>query len=290
MVWIDAIVQGVLLGGLYALFATGLSLSFGIMRLVNVAHGDFIILAAYGGVVAVEQFAMPTYGSIVVIVPLMAALGYILQRAVLNHTLVGGLLPPLLVTFGMSVIIQNLLLIGFSADSRGLGRGAFENSSLDLGGGIALGWFPLLIFVTAIGVIVGLQFMSSRTRIGRVFRATSDDPQTAQLMGIDNRHAYSLAMALAMAVAAIAGIYLAIRTTITPTIGPSRLLYAFEAVIVGGMGSMWGTLAGGMILGVSQSIGYRIDPGLGSLVGHLVFLAVLMLRPSGLFPKTLDSR
>jgi branched-chain amino acid transport system permease protein len=287
--WIDTILQGVLLGGLYALFATGLSLSFGIMRLVNIAHGDFIVLAAYGGVVAVNWIGVPLYGSIVVVVPLMATLGYALQRLVLNHTLGQGILPPLLVTFGISVIIQNVLLTVFSADSQGLNTGAFQTTSLDLGGGIALGWFPLLVFATAVGVIVGLQLLSSHTALGRAFRATSDDPRIAQLMGVDHHHAYALAMALTMAVVAIAGIYLAMRTTVTPTIGPIRLLLAFEAVIIGGMGSLWGTLVGGIILGVAQSIGNHINPGFGLLAGHLAFLIMLMLRPAGLFPKTLDA-
>ena len=287
--WIDTILQGVLLGGLYALFATGLSLSFGIMRLVNIAHGDFIVLAAYGGVVAVNWIGVPLYASIVVVVPLMATLGYALQRLVLNHTLGQGILPPLLVTFGISVIIQNVLLTVFSADSQGLNTGDFQTTSLDLGGGIALGWFPLLVFATAVGVIVGLQLLSSHTALGRAFRATSDDPRIAQLMGVDPDHAYGLAMALTMAVVAIAGIYLAMRTTVTPTIGPIRLLLAFEAVIIGGMGSLWGTLVGGIILGVAQSIGNHINPGFGLLAGHLAFLIMLMLRPAGLFPKTLDA-
>lgn len=288
-IWIDMILQGVLLGGLYALFATGLSLSFGIMRLVNIAHGDFIVLAAYAALVAVDQAGLPMVAAPLATVPLMAAVGYLLQRTVLNRTLGRDILPPLLVTFGLSVIIQNLLLMMFSADSRGLNAGPIETASLEIGGGLALGWFPLLVLATAVAVVLGLQMLFRHSDIGRAFRAASDDPETVQLMGVDNRRIYAAAMAVAMAVVAIAGFYLAIRTTVTPTIGPSRLLFAFETVIMGGMGSLWGTLAGGVILGVSQSIGHHFDPGWGILAGHLVFLAVLMARPNGMFPRTLDA-
>ncbi|MEZ5841006.1 MAG: branched-chain amino acid ABC transporter permease [Hyphomicrobiales bacterium] len=288
MGWLDTIVQGLLLGGLYALFAAGLSLAFGIMRLVNIAHGDFIILAAYLGIAIAEPFGINPFLCLLVVVPAMAAIGYVLQRGVLNATLGQDILPPLLVTFGLSIIIQNLLTEIFSADSRGLNAGDIEIASIPVGGGIAVGVLPLLVLVTAIAVIVGLQLLFTRTAIGRAFRATSDDPVTAELMGIDARHIYGLAMALAMAIVGIAGVYLAIRTSINPTIGPARLLYAFEAVIIGGLGSLWGTLAGGMLLGVAQTVGFRLDPGWGILAGHLTFLAVLVFRPNGLFPKTRD--
>jgi branched-chain amino acid transport system permease protein len=136
--------------------------------------------------------------------------------------------------------------------------------------------------------LFALQYLFSRTRLGRAFRAASDDSTTAQLMGIDNKHVYGIAMALAMAVVALAGFYLALRANVSPSEGPARLIYAFEAVIIGGMGSLWGTLVGGMILGVAQSIGLKLDPGWGILAGHLTFLTVLVFRPNGLFPKTRD--
>ena len=285
--WIDTLIQGLMLGGLYALFATGLSLSFGVMRLVNIAHGDLIILAAFIGLVVVETTGMNPLAAIIIVVPVMALIGYVLQRGLFNRTLVGDdIMPPLLVTFGLSIIIQNLLLVSFSADSQGLNAGEIETASLQLMEGLAVGWFPLLVLLTAVAVIAGLQWLFSSTELGRSFRATSDDQEAAQLMGIDNRHVYSLAMAIALGVVAIAGVYLAIRTTFTPTIGPGRLLFAFEAVIIGGLGSFWGTLAGGMILGVAQLIGFKLNPGWGVLAGHLVFLAILVVRPQGLFPRT----
>jgi len=284
--WLDTIVQGILLGGLYALFATGLSLTFGVMRLVNLAHGDFSILAAFIAVVAVQALGLNPLLALVLVVPVMAAVGYGLQRLVLNRLLGRGILPAVLVTFGLSIVIQNGLLEAFSADSRRLNPGGIETASLPLGGGLAVGWFPLLTFAVAVLLLVGLQILIGRSAVGRAFRAASDDGGTAALMGIDNDRLYALAMALSLAVVAIAGIFLGIRTTFTFSSGPDRLLFAFEAVIIGGLGSLWGTLVGGVILGVAQTTGARVSPGWGVLTGHLVFLAVLLLRPSGLFAKS----
>jgi branched-chain amino acid transport system permease protein len=283
--WLNIVLQGVLVGGLYAMFAAGLSLIFGVMRLVNIAHGDLIVLAAYLALVVVETLGINPLLSLVVVVPVMAGLGYLLQRGILNRTLGPDLLPPLLVTFGLSIIIQNGLLELFTADSRKLQAGAIEIASFHLGGGIAVGLLPLIQFVAAIAVIAALQFMFYRTAIGRAFRATSDDQTVAQLVGLNNAHVFALAMAVSLAIVAIAGVLLAVRTNFDPAIGPARLIFGFEAVIMGGLGSMWGTLAGGVILGVAQAIGAQIDPGWQLLAGHLAFLLVLAVRPEGLFPK-----
>jgi branched-chain amino acid transport system permease protein len=285
MAWLNVILQGVLVGGLYAMFAAGLSLIFGVMRLVNIAHGDLIVLAAYLALVATETLGINPFVSLVVVVPLMAAIGYALQRGLLNRTLSDDLLPPLLVTFGLSVIIQNGLLELFTADSRRLQAGGIEVGSIQLGGGLAVGTLPLIQFTVAVAVIAGLQWLFYRTAIGRAFRATSDDQAVAQLVGLDNRRVFALAMALSLAVVAIAGVFLAIRANFDPSIGPARLIFGFEAVIIGGLGSMWGTLAGGIILGVAQAVGAQLDPGWQVLAGHVAFLAVLALRPEGLFPK-----
>jgi branched-chain amino acid transport system permease protein len=283
MAWLDSIVQGILLGGLYALFATGLSLIFGVMRLVNLAHGDFSILAAFFAVVVVQMLDLNPLLTLVVVAPVMAVVGYGLQHLVLNRLLGRGILPAVLVTFGFSIVIQNGLLEVFSADSRRLDPGGIETASLALGGGLAVGWFPLLTFAVAVLLLVALQLFIGRTAIGRAFRAVSDDGETAALMGVDNRKLYGLAMALSLAIVAVAGIFLGIRTTFAFSSGPDRLLFAFEAVIIGGLGSLWGTLVGGVVLGVAQTLGARFSPGWGVLTGHLVFLAVLLLRPSGLF-------
>jgi branched-chain amino acid transport system permease protein len=274
------IVQGVLVGGLYAVFAAGLSLIFGIMRLVNIAHGDLIVLAAYLALVATETLGIGPLAALLIVAPLMALIGYGLQRLVLNRTLGEDLLPPLLVTFGLSVIIQNGLLELFSADSRRLQAGAIEVASFPL-----IGVLPLLSFVVAVAVIGALQFVLYRTALGRAFRATADDPSVAQLMGLDNRHIFALAMALSLAVVAVAGVLLAVRANFDPAIGPARLIFGFESVIIGGLGSLWGTLIGGILLGVAQAVGAEIDPGWQTLAGHLLFLLVLAVRPEGLFPR-----
>jgi branched-chain amino acid transport system permease protein len=285
MHWINIILQGVLTGGLYAMFAAGLSLIFGVMRLVNIAHGDLIVLAAYLALVVTNALGINPLLSIIVVAPLMAVIGYTLQRALLNRTLGDDLLPPLLVTFGLSVIIQNGLLEVFTADSRKLQAGSIEVDSIQIGAGLAIGTMPLIQFVVAIVTIAALQAIFYRSAIGRAFRATSDDRAVAQLMGLDNRHVYALAMALSMAIVAVAGVLLAVRANFDPSIGPARLIFGFEAVIIGGLGSMWGTLAGGVILGVSQAIGAQINPGWQLLAGHIAFLLIVALRPEGLFPK-----
>ena len=286
MDWLDTVIQGVLLGGLYALFATGLSLIFGVMRLVNIAHGDLIVLASFLGLAVVQGIGLHPLVSLVLVIPVMLGLGYALQRGLLNLALGRDILPPLLVTFGISIIIQNVLLEIFSADTQRLQVGALATASIRIGESLAIGWFPLIVFLSAVGVVAGLQMLLSATRLGRAFRATSDDQQTAALMGINDRHVFALAMALAFGVMALAGVFLAIRTNFSPAIGPARLLYAFEAVIIGGLGNPWGTLVGGIILGVAQTIGAKIHPGGQILAGHVAFLMVLVLRPGGLFPRT----
>ena len=287
MQWLNTIIQGSLLGGIYALFAIGLSMSFGIMRLVNIAHGDFIVLSGYVALIVIQNTGLDPFLSLLIVVPVMFAVGYALQRGLLNQTLSGGLLPPLLVTFGISIIIQNGLLQGFGAYDHRLQEGAIETASLRLPG-IDIGVYPLLVFGVAVASIASLQFLFYRTGLGRAFRAVSDDADTAELMGIDNRKLYALALGIAMVFTAIAGVLFGIRTIFAPASGPIRLILAFEAVIIGGLGSMWGTLIGGVVLGVAQSIGAALDPTWQILAGHLAFLAILIVRPNGLFPRTRD--
>ena len=284
MDWINSIVQGVLLGGLYAMIAAGLSLIFGVMRLVNIAHGDLIILAAYLGLTIATALGLYPLMALLIVVPIMAIIGYGLQRVVLNNTLSDDILPPLLVTFGLSVIIQNTLLEAYSADPQKMDPGALGTASANIGG-ISVGLLPLLMFATAVVVIAGLQFIFYRTALGRAFRAVSDNQDVAQLMGLNKRHVYGLAMALSLAVVAVAGIFLGMRTSFDPSIGGGRLIFGFEAVIIGGLGNLWGTLIGGVILGVAQNIGAQIHPGFQVLAGHVVFLLILAIRPTGLFPR-----
>ena len=280
----DTIIEGVLLGGVYALFALGLSLIFGIMRLVNLAHGDLILLAAYLVLSATTALGLPLVAASLLVVVTMFALGFVLQRLVLERVLGDDILPPLLVTFGLSIVIQNGLLLGYGADSRRLQAEVFESSSVTLAPGLSVGLAPLTALVTAIAAVALLQLIFYRTSLGRAFRATADNPAIAQLMGVNERNVYAIAVGLSLAVSVIAAIVFGIRASFDPSIGPARLLYAFEAVIIGGLGSLWGTLAGGIVLGLAQAIGGRINPEWQILAGHLAFLAVLMVRPRGLFP------
>jgi branched-chain amino acid transport system permease protein len=286
---VNAVVQGVLLGGLYALVAAGLSLVFGVMRIVNLAHGVLAVLAAYGALLLGEHLGWNPFLSLLVVVPGMAALGYLLQRALLDRALRGGELAPLLVTFGLAIVVQNLLLESFSADTQRLDVGALGGASIRLADGLAVGWFPLLSAVVGVLVIAGLGQFLARTRTGRAMRATSDDQEAAQLMGIDNRRLYAVATAIALGTVAIAGIFLGSRSTFDPGAGATTLIFAFEAVVIGGLGSLWGTLLGGVVLGVAQGLGAAIDPAYGVLAGHLVFLAVLAVRPRGLLPSAVTA-
>ena len=287
MIWLDTLIQGILLGGLYALFAAGLSLVFGIMRLVNLAHGDLIVLGAYLILGIGTATGLHPFLAAALALPLMFALGWALQSALLNRELGDDILPPLLVTFGLSVVIQNALLMGFSADSRKLPVGPIEAQALPLGP-VTVGAMPLITFGSAILVILALNWLFYHTALGRAFRATSDDPVTAQLMGIRPRRIFAVATGIAMVVATIAALYLGARANFDPAIGPARLLYAFEAVIIGGLGSLWGTLAGGLVIGIAQAMGAAINPEWQILAGHLAFVAVLLVRPRGLFPRAND--
>ena len=287
MIWVDTIIQGVLLGGLYTLFAAGLSLVFGIMRLVNLAHGDLIIFAAYIILTFVTVLGLNPFIAVLIAAPLMFCVGWAAQRYILNRVLGDDILPPLLVTFGLSIVLQNALLEGFSADSQRISLGALETASVSFGS-LTIGVMPLLTFASAIAVIIALQQLFYKTALGRVFRATSDDPETARLMGVRPDRVFAKATGIAMIVVTIAALYMGIRSNFDPSIGPARLIYAFEAVIIGGVGSLWGTLFGGIIIGVAQALGAAINPEWQILAGHVAFLIVLLVRPRGLFPRAFD--
>ncbi len=281
----DTLIQGLLLGGLYCLFALGQSLMFGVMRLTNTAQGDFIVLGGFGAIAMTSLLAWSPALAGLVLLPVAFGVGYALQRFVLNGTLGRDPLPSLVVTFGLAIVIQNALLQLFSADPRSLEAGDLPSRSAAIGG-TSIGVLPLVIFVIAVAATGALQWLFGHTRLGRAFRAVSDDREIAELMGLDARKVYALATGIAFVLIAIAGVLQATRTTVAPSDGPLLLLFAFEAVIIGGMGSFWGTFVGAMLLGVTQQIGFRVDPGWGVWFGHLVFLAVLIVRPQGLFPKT----
>jgi branched-chain amino acid transport system permease protein len=282
--FLNALIQGALVGGLYAIYAAGLALIFGVMRLVNLAHGDFIVLAAYLLLALMTSAFLPAWVAILVAIPFMFALGWGLQRLILNRTLKNDLLVPLLVTFGLSIIIQNGLLLQFSADSRRLSLGALETASWSFGE-ISVGVVPLMTFAAAVLVIVGLTLLFYRTSLGRTLRATSDSTEVVQLMGVDPRKVFAVAMGISFVVILIAAFFMGIRANFDPSTGPSRLLFAFEAVVIGGLGSFWGTLIGGVILGIAQTIGATINPEWQQLAGHVVFLAIILVRPRGLLAR-----
>ncbi len=283
---IDTIIQGVLLGGLYALFAIGLSITYGVMRVVNIAHGDFLVLAAYLALWPVANLEMNPFVAILPIVVLMFCIGYAVQRVILNRTMGPNFLAPMLATFGMSIILRNGLQQIYHSDSRSFQIGALGTNSIHLGDTIAVGEFPLIVFVVAVILTFATSLLFSRTRIGIALRATSDDAETAGLMGIRAKRTYAIALGLSFALVAVGGIFAGIRTTFTPEAGPASLLYAFEAVVIGGMGSLWGTFAGAVILGIAQGVGAKLGAGFGILTGHLVFLAVLAFKPTGLFERS----
>jgi branched-chain amino acid transport system permease protein len=275
--WVNAVLQGVFLGGLYALFACGLSLMFGVMRIINLAHGDLAVLGAFVVWTISTQAHLSPFVALLLALPVMLVVGYLLQRTVLARSLRGGPLTPLLTTFGLSIVIQNALLQVYSPDVRSLGgaAGAISTGSWHLTGQLSIPYIGVLTLATAVLILGGLQLVLHRTAFGREMRATAQDADTAALVGVPAAVVYARATAIAVAVATVAGAFLAIHSTFDAASGPTQLIFAFEAVVIGGLGSLWGTLTGGIVLGVAQTIGASIDPQYSILAGHLVFLAVL---------------
>jgi branched-chain amino acid transport system permease protein len=290
MVWANSIIQGILLGGLYALVATGLSLGFGVMRLVNLAHGDLAVFAAFMAFSLTGTLKWNPLLTLVIVLPGAFVLGYLMQKFVFRRVTGADPSYQIVTTFGLSIVIQNALLKHYTADTRSLSNKigtTLQTKGWKINDQITLGWLPLITFFCGVGTLVLLAVFLRYTQLGRAFRATSDDPDAAQLMGIDNRRVYGLALGIAFMTVALAGVLLGARSQFDPFNGPSRLIYAFESVIIGGLGSLWGTLAGGITLGVAQAFGRQISPQWGELFGHLVFLAVLATKPTGMFGKKL---
>jgi branched-chain amino acid transport system permease protein len=283
--WVNAVVQGIMLGAFYGLLACGLSLMFGLMRIINLAHGDLAVLGAYLTYLLLEHWNVSPFVAILPVIPAMLLIGYVLQRVLLERSLRSGLLVPLLTTFGLSIVIQNLLDQGFSVDDRSLGAqaGSIATSSWQITSQLSIPAIGVLTLGVAIVIYGGLQVYLSKTRSGRQMRATAQDPDTAELVGINSRAVYARATAIAVAIAAIGGVFLAIRSSFSPYTGPTYLIFAFEAVVIGGLGSsLWATLAGGILLGIAQTIGGQINTEYPVLAGHIVFLAVLLSPRGGL--------
>ena len=277
MRWANAVIEGILLGGLYALFACGLSLMFGVMRIINLAHGDIAVLGAFLLWEISSTLRISPFLALLPVLPVMLFFGYVLQRLVLTRSLRSGMLVPLLTTFGLSIVIQNALLQIFSPNVHSLGplAGSISTSSLKIGSQVEIPYIGVLGLAVAVAVLGGLQLLLRRTSVGREMRATAQDADTARLVGIPASSVYAVATALAVATATLGGAFLAVRTTFDPSSGPTQLIFAFEAVVIGGLGSLWGTLTGGIVLGLAQTIGSTINPEYSVLAGHLVFLVVL---------------
>jgi len=291
MAWVNAVIQGILTGGLYALFACGLSLMFGVMKVVNLAHGDLATVAGYVGVGVIAATNVPFLWSVPIVVAIMAVLGYVLQRSLLQAAISRGELITLIVTFGLSIVIENGLLQFFTANTRGIGTGSsLISASFSIGSQITIAWLDVVIFGLAIVVLLGLQYFLSGSKYGRLIRAVADDREAAQLSGADYRHVFGIAAGVAFATVALAGISYGMTTVIDPTSGTDTiLLFAFAAVVIGGLGSLWGTLIGGIVLGVAQQIGAQINISDELLAGYIVFLAVLVIRPQGLTARRSES-
>ena len=284
MDWVNDIIQGVMTGGLYALFACGLSLMFGVMGVVNLAHGDLAVIGGYValGVIAVTH--VPVLLSFIIVVPIMALIGYLIQRTLIQAALNRSVLTTLLVTFGLSVVIENALLQFVNADSHSIGTGnAIISGSWQITSTVTIGYLPLLILGVAVVVLLALQYFLSQTRYGRLIRAVADDREAAQMSGVNYRHVFGIAAAIAFGTLGLAGIAQGMYSQFAPTTGTTTiLLFAFAAVVIGGLGSLWGTLLGGIVLGIANQIGGQINPAYDPLAGFVIFLVVLVVWPQGL--------
>ena len=280
MIWINQIIQGVLLGGYYALIACGLSFLFSVMRIINLAHGSLAVLAAYALFWLADRFGISPLVGLVIVLPLMGLLGWVLQKTVLERSVRSGQLVPVLSTFGLAIVVDNLLFQGFGADTRSLAPyvGSLSYDSWDVNDDISLGTLAMITFVTAVAMLGGLQLFLMRTPLGRAIRATAEDPDTVGLVGINATRVNAIAMSIAMVTVGVAGFFLAIRATFAPYAGAAQLLFAFESTVIGGVGSLWGTLIGGIVLGVAQSLGAQLHPQGFLIAGHLTFLAILLAR------------
>jgi branched-chain amino acid transport system permease protein len=279
---VEMLVSGLMLGALYALFGLGLSLSLGVMRMINIAHGDLIVLGAYLALFVIGLTGWTALPSLLIVMPLMFAIGWLLQTLMLNRVVGKDPMSSLLLTFGLSIVLQNLLQEAFTANTRFLDAGELALKSFQVGD-ISIGVLPLATAATTVVVYALTQALVAKSHLGRQVRAVADDAGAARLVGVNDRRLFALMTGFILAVISIAAVLYGIRTPFSPTAGPERLLFAFEAVVLGGLGSLWGTFVGGLIVGLAQVLGQQINTGLGAFFGHVTFLIVLVARPQGLF-------
>ena len=280
MIWVNAVLQGVLLGGYYALIACGLSFMYGVMGIINLAHGSLAVLAAFALYGLAERFGISPFLGLLAVLPAMAALGWLLHRLVLERSRRGDFLMPVLATFGLAIVLDNLLFEGFGANTRSLAPyiGTLSYGAWEITDSLYVSTLGVLTLVVAVLMLGGLQLLLTRTQLGRAIRAVSADPDTAGLVGVDASRTGAASTAIALVTVGVAGAFLAMRTTFDPYAGSQELIFAFEAAVMGGAGSLWGTLIGGLVLGISQNIGAQINPQGSLIAGHAVFLVVLLAR------------
>lgn len=278
----NQVLQGILLGGYYAIIGCGLSFMYGVMGIINIAHGSLVVVAAFGLFVLADRFGLSPLSGLLIVVPCMAVLGVLLQRLVLERSAKAGPLVPVLSTFGLSIVIDNLLFQGFGADTRSLApfMDSLAYDSWPLSGDIAVGQLPALTFAAAAVLLSGLHVLLAKTSIGRKIRATAEDHDTAGLVGVNTAWCKAVAVALSMVGVALAAFALGMRSSFDAYSGAPQLIFAFEVAVIGGAGSLWGTLVGGMLLGVAQTLGSLIAPQCFLIAGHIMFLLVLLTRPA----------
>jgi branched-chain amino acid transport system permease protein len=280
MSFLNAVIDGALLGGYYAIVACGLSFMFGIMKIINLAHGSLAILGAFLLWMIAEKLGYDPFLALIVVLPAMACLGWLLQRAVLERSARSGELVPILSTFGLAIVVENSLFEYFGADTRSLAPyvGSLSYDSFDIGGGLYVGELAVLTFAVAVLLLGGLQLFLVYTPLGCAIRATAEDPDTVELVGVNSRFVNAVAAAIALVTVGLAGLFLGLRSSFDPYVGSMQLIFAFEAAVIGGAGSLWGTLGGGIVLGIAQTFGAHLHPQGFLLVGHGVFLLVLVGR------------
>ena len=277
---IQLIINGILLGGIYAVLGVGMTMIFGIVKLTNLAHGEFVIIGAYASTLLAQAIGCDPILTLIVTIPFMFLIGMGLQTGLINRVMLKGSEPALLVTFGLSIILQDAMLLLFTADARHAGA-AYSSTILKIGG-LNIALLDIILLVISLVTILVLTLFLNKTYMGRSIRATSDDTQAASLMGVSVKKTYAIAMGIAMATAAVAGLCIGLKWTFYATSGGSYLLIAFGVVVIGGMGSIPGTLVAGLVFGLAQVIG---GANYGLLISYILLIIMLAVRPQGLFSK-----
>ena len=275
------LINGILLGGIYALLGVGMTMMFGIVKLTNLAHGEFIIMGAFGSTMLAQWMGVDPIVTLIITVPLMFIIGVVLQTVLINRVMLQGSEPALLVTFGLSIILQDLFLLLFTADAQ-RANVPYNTKTIALGANLYISVLDLIVFGISLVTILILTIFLRKTYMGRAIRATSDDTTAASLMGVSVKKTYAIALGIAMATAAVAGLGVAMRWTFYPSSGGSYLLIAFGVVVIGGMGSIPGTLVAGLVFGLAQVLG---GANYGQLISYILLIIMLAVRPQGLFSK-----